>query len=157
VQGGYGPESLVGEQIGPWQLEGDRLWFGKAFYDAEGLTGVGGFGYFDPASRQFRVFTSPAMADWSVSAIHVEPDAIWLALGSFGEGESSGGMLRFDRRTETYRQFESGDIGRGFAVVGEHLVLATDNGLTVIHQNEARHYIVDQTTDGRLRLVATTK
>jgi hypothetical protein len=46
----------IREQIGPYQAEGDRLWFGKTFYNGEGITGVGGFGYFDAASRSYRPY-----------------------------------------------------------------------------------------------------
>src|SRR5205085_8919421 len=43
----YPPESVtVEENIGPSQVVGSRLWFGKNFYDGEGDVGVGGIGYF---------------------------------------------------------------------------------------------------------------
>ncbi len=56
------------ERIGPWQIEDGKLWFGKTFYDGEGMTGVGGFGYFDPADRKFHLFALPQIADWSIAA-----------------------------------------------------------------------------------------
>ena len=31
----------------------NQIWFGKAFYDGEGTTGVGGLGYFDTRAKQF--------------------------------------------------------------------------------------------------------
>ena len=43
------------ERIGPWQLTEGTLWFGKTFYDGEGHTGVGGFGYFDAARKAYRL------------------------------------------------------------------------------------------------------
>jgi hypothetical protein len=72
-------------------------------------------------------------------------------------GDNNGGLVRFDRQTETYRRFESGDIGRGLALVAGRLVAATDNGITVIRGTVADHYIVDQTTDGRLRVVPAAR
>ena len=70
------------DRIGPRAADGDRLWFGKTFYDGEGVEGVGGLGYFDAATSRFEILTSPLIADWSVTAIHVEPEHIWLALAS---------------------------------------------------------------------------
>ena len=159
VQEGYViGQAILDEHIGPWQVEGDRLWFGKTFYDDEGQTGVGGFGYFDSSERRFQLFAAGETADWSTSAILVQPGAIWLALAGRGEyGDGNGGLVRFDRQTETYRRFESGDIGRSLALVAGHLVAATDNGITVITGTAARHYLVDQTTDGRLRVVPAAR
>ena len=151
LEGDVRDTNLV-EHVGPWQVEGDRLWFGKTFYDGEGHCGVGGFGYFE--AGRFRLFAAPETADWSVSAILVEPESVWLALASRGEyGDDNGGVLRFDRLTERYQRYESSDIVRSFVGVGDHLVAATDNGITVIPTGTpARHYIVDQTTDGRRRI-----
>jgi hypothetical protein len=39
------------EVIGPYQIEGGRIWFGKSYYEGEGMRGVGAFGYFDTATR----------------------------------------------------------------------------------------------------------
>src|SRR5580658_3200125 len=44
------PDSEFNETIGPHQVEGNRLWFGVTFYDGEGWTGTGGFGYFDAST-----------------------------------------------------------------------------------------------------------
>src|ERR1700731_4684127 len=32
------------EVIGPYQIEGGRIWFGNSYYDGEGMKGVGTFG-----------------------------------------------------------------------------------------------------------------
>ena len=63
----------ISEEIGPHQLEGNRLWFGKTFYNGEGRTGVGGFGYFDATTRSYRLYSPPEIHRWSVSAIRVSP------------------------------------------------------------------------------------
>jgi hypothetical protein len=89
-------------RIGPWQIDGDTLWFGTTFYAGEGGAGIGSFGFFDPAAREFSIFSPPEMSQYSVSAINVLPDAILLALESRGEygdrGEASfamtGGLVR---------------------------------------------------------------
>lgn len=33
--------TIIEETIGPAQIEGDKLWFGKTFYDGEGNSGMG--------------------------------------------------------------------------------------------------------------------
>jgi len=133
------------DSIGPWQLVGDQVWFGKTFYDGEGHTGVGGFGYFDRKSRTYRIFAPPEIADWSVSAILVETDAVWLALVHRGEwGDSGGGALRYDRRSGSVRKFESPDLIRQFLRVGDRLLLTTNHGVGVIYNGQLRRYFADQ-------------
>jgi len=52
VKNGYVRQGTeIHESPGPWQREGEKVWFGKTFYDGEGSTGVGGFGYFDLATH----------------------------------------------------------------------------------------------------------
>jgi hypothetical protein len=88
-------QPMISEEIGPHQLEGNRLWFGKTFYNGEGLTGVGGFGYFDATTRSYHLYSPPEIHRWSVSAIRVQPEIIWLGLYRRGEyGNNSGGLLR---------------------------------------------------------------
>lgn len=142
------------DRIGPRVADGDRLWFGKTFYDGEGVEGVGGLGSFDAATSRFEILTSPLIADWSVTAIHVEADHIWLALASHGEfGDRSGGVLRFDRRDATFHKVaDTRGIGGQFLRVGGELLLVTDVGVTTIGA-EVRHYLVDQTSDGRQRII----
>jgi hypothetical protein len=155
VSSGHTRESTgLHELIGAWQIEGDRLWFGKDFYDGEGEAGVGGFGYFDPATNRYRLFPTPLIINYSVAAIHVEPTAVWLALvGHYEYGNAGAGVLRFDRATETFQQI---DIGRGvgfrFMRVGGELVLATDVGISMLNGLEATRYFIDKTSDGRLRV-----
>ncbi len=145
------------DTIGPWQREGSRIWFGKNFYDGEGSTGVGGFGYFDTAEHKIRVFNPPELVDWSVSALDVQPDAIWMALVYNTEyGGSAGGVLRYDRQTETIRRFPLPDIAHGIVQAGGKTVIATNFGFAVIDGDQLTRYFIDRTTDGRLRIAAAT-
>ena len=46
VTDGYSEDATtIGESVGPYQEGDDGVWFGKTFYDGEGLSGVGGVGF----------------------------------------------------------------------------------------------------------------
>ncbi len=154
VKNGYVREQTrIEEEIGPWKLEEDKLWFGKSFYDGEGRNGVGGFGYFSASDRTYHLFSPPEIAAWSVSAIDVEAGAVWMALAAGGEyGSSSGGLLRYDRRSGSVRHFELPDVGIQFIRAGGKMLAATDFGIAVIENDLVTRYFVDRTTDGRLRV-----
>jgi hypothetical protein len=130
VKNGYVRASTeINESIGPWQMEDKRIWFGKTFYDGEGSSGVGGFGYFDMNERRFHMFAPPEIADWSVSAIDVGSDAVWMALVQNGEyGESSGGLLRYDRQSGVVRRLGLPDVVLRIVRAGGKLLAATDLG-----------------------------
>ena len=154
VKNGYTQEhSEMNEQIGPWQIAEDTLWFAKTFYDSEGMTGVGGFGFFDTVKREYRTFSPKAIRPFSASAMLVEHDAVWLGLVQRSEwADGPGGLLRFDRQTETIAHVELHEIITGILRVGDALVLATDMGAAVLQRGKLRRFFVDQTTDGRLRV-----
>jgi len=154
VKDGYSKSGAeMNVEIGPRQIADGTLWFGETFYDGEGMTGVGGFGYFDTAERKFRVYSPPEIADWSVTAMLVEPDSVWLALAQHGEwGSSGGGLLRFDRGTEKVEKLELRDIAGKIARIGDRLLIATDFGAAVFLERKLRRFFLDQTTDGRLRV-----
>jgi hypothetical protein len=160
VQNGYTREQTaeIQDSVGPWQEQGGRTWFGKSFYDGEGSTGVGGFGYLDWNDGRLHLFTAPEIADWSVSAIAVAPDAVWMALVANGEwGPSSGGLLRYDRQTVALRRFEFPDVAAQMIRSGGRILAATDFGLAVVEDNRVQRYFIDRTADGRLQVAAATR
>ncbi len=159
VKDGYTRESTeLDESIGPWQREDGRIWFGKTFYDGEGSTGVGGFGYFDEKEKKLQLFNPPEIADWSVSALDVTPDAVWMALVNNGEyGGSSGGLLRYDRHTRVARRLPLPDIALRLAHISGKTLAATDFGFAVVEGDQITRYFVDQTTDGRWRVIPATR
>ena len=119
------------ELIGPHQLDGDNLWFGKSFYHGEGMRGVGAFGYFDTTARQYQLFSPPEIAAWQVSAILVEKDSVWLGLDHFGEdiSTSPGGLLRWDRATRKVRHYPL-----------EFSVLSIEHRGKLLHMDATRGY-----------------
>ena len=143
----------LNETIGPWQVVDGRLWFGLTFYDGEGLTGVGGFGWFDTAEEVFDVRRPAEMAAWSVSAILVEADAVWLGLKRRPEGmEYSGGLLRWDRATGKVRRWPEVPLVREFQRVGGRLLVAAQGGGAVIEGDRVEVYVTDVDRAGRMRL-----
>ncbi len=143
----------LNETIGPWQVVDGRLWFGLTFYDGEGLTGVGGFGWFDTAEEVFDVRRPAEMAAWSVSAILVEADAVWLGLKRRPEGmEYSGGLLRWDRATGKVRRWPEVPLVREFQRVGGRLLVAAQGGGAVVEGDRVEVYVTDVDRAGRMRL-----
>jgi hypothetical protein len=159
VKDGYVREGTeLDESIGPWQREGGRIWFGKTFYDGEGSTGVGGFGYFDEKEKKLQLFDPPEIADWSVSALDVTPDALWMALVNNGEyGGSSGGLLRYDRHTSAARRLTLPDIALRLDHINGKILAATDFGFAVVEGDQIARFFVDQTTDGRWHVIPATR
>ncbi|HZS54053.1 MAG TPA: hypothetical protein VFA65_06600, partial [Bryobacteraceae bacterium] len=144
----------IHEEIGPYQVEGDRLWFGKTFYNSEGSTGVGGFGYFDVRSRSYKLLEPREVWDWAISALLVEPDAIWLGLVHYGEGaDISGGLLRWDRVTATARHYDLKAELHQIMRWGDDLYLATGDGIEVLRAGRIDRYIVDSMPNGKFHVV----
>lgn len=155
VSDGYTEEhSTFNETIGPYQLDGRLLWFGLAFYDGEGLTGVGALGSFDVQTRTFAMHYLPELADWSVSALLVEPDAVWLGLVRNPEGPwYSGGLLRWDRNTQAVQRWPETPVITGIARQGERLYMATHEGAAIFEKGELSRYVLDVDREGTYRLV----
>ena len=141
VAEGYTRENTtIRMDVGPFQLEGTRLWFGTSFYDGEGYTGVGGLGYLDLKTRTYYVEYNKALADWSTSSIYVENDYTWLGLVRHPEGEDfSGGLVRYSRKTGKTRTYAVPAVINVIFRVGKHLYLGTSDGIYVLANNKLRH------------------
>jgi len=145
----------IHEEIGPHQAEGGRLWFGKKFYNAEGATGLGGFGYFDPADAAYHLTAPPELYDWSVSAMLLESDCIWLALYRLSEyGNYPGGLLRWDRNTQIVRRWEMPWIATSMARSGDSIYMGTTDGIAVQRGDRVVSFFVDRSTAGQYRMSA---
>jgi hypothetical protein len=107
VEDGYSRKDTgIGEEFGPYQRVGSRIWFGKTFYDGEGVTGVGGFGYFDIPTSTYKLLPIKEIAEWSVSAILVEDRYAWIGLVGHPEGaDYSGGLLQYDLQTGRVKSY----------------------------------------------------
>lgn len=151
--GGLEPENF-NETIGPYQLDGNLLWFGLTFYDGEGSRGVGGFGNFDVSTKRFEMNYPPEFADWSVAALLVEPEAIWFSLSRRPEGaEYSGGLVRWERATGRLQRWPDAPLITGITRVGQRLYMATNEGVAVLEDDELTRYLLDVDQNGEYRLM----
>jgi hypothetical protein len=126
--------------------------------DGEGNSGVGGFGYSDATDQQYHLFDPPEVVNYAISAIHVDPETVWMGILQSGEyGPCSAGVLRFDRKTQAMRKYDLPDPIYGFVASEDRLLAYTGGfGIAVIEGNQTTRYFVDRTTDGRLRVAEAT-
>jgi len=137
------------EEIGPNQRVGTKLWVGKAFGDGEGAVGVGDIGYFNQATQGWTFLHIQEMADWSASALLVEPDAIWVGLLHKGEGAGdSGGLLRYDRTSHGVTKTPLPDVIDKIVRVGKRVYCGTSGGFAIVDQGRARRFEFVPQLDG---------
>jgi hypothetical protein len=155
VKNGYGPKSEIHEEVGPWVREAGRIWFGKTFYDGEGTTGIGGFGYLDERTKEVKLYSPPEVVNYSVSAISVAADDVWIGVTTRGEGTWSGGhLLHFDRATEQTRTVPFNDYVSGIARLGDQVVTAGSLSLGVTTGGHVERFFVDTIGEGHYRVLA---
>jgi hypothetical protein len=142
------------ETIGPTQVVGTRLWFGKDFYSGEGFQGVGGFGYFESSSRSFRMFSVSEVQKASVFAIHVEGNIVWLGLCRRWEwGDDGEGLLRVDMRTMRARKYAVPGMATSITRYAGRLYVGTSEGLSVVLPDDSvQSTFIDIARDGTFHL-----
>jgi hypothetical protein len=133
------------EVIGPYQIDDGRIWLGNSYYDGEGMRGVGTFGYFDTASRQYTLFSPPEVARYEISAILVEQEQIWLGLDRFGEDISTtpGGLVRWNRMTHEIHKYPLEFGVSKIRVDGGSLRLETRDGYALFREGEISRFLAD--------------
>lgn len=147
-------QTTIEEQIGRWQIVDGRLWFGKAFYDGEGMTGVGGFGFFDTDSRRFQIYSPPQIRDYSVTAMLVESDSLFLGVATAGEWSTySAGVLQLSLTGKALGRIDLKEPVGGIVRAEGVLLMATSFGVALFDGQNVRRFFVDQTPGGRLRVV----
>ena len=152
-------QGQVQEEIGTYSFFGDRLWFGKTFYDGEGIVGAGTLGYFDLKQRTYTLFSPQAIADWSTSAMLVEEDAIWAGTIRRPEGAVySGGLLRFEPSTGRTQVYRVDDVINRIERWRDALYIGTSNGVHVIRGGQiAGHYVFEPALDGGFDIIAVNQ
>jgi hypothetical protein len=150
VRDGYSQDvTEIRERVGGYEVAGDRIWFGKSFYDGEGTTGVGGIGYYDTKTRRFSMLDIPQLADWSVSALLVEDDAIWIGRVAYLEDAArSGGLIRYDLSTRRVTEYTIPDIPWTMLRRNDALFTGTSNGLYVFRGGRFTRFRFEPNLDG---------
>jgi hypothetical protein len=142
----FTPEHYEREEvIGPYQIEGGKIWFGNSYYDGEGMKGVGAFGYFDTSSRQYTLFSPPEVARYEISAILVEPEIVWIAVDRFGEDipKSPGGLLRWNRMTHAIQKYSLEFNVDSIRMEGDTIRLTTHDGYALLRDGELRRFLAN--------------
>lgn len=155
VRDGYDREATqIVESVGAWEQEGDRTWLGVAFYDGEGLTGVGRVGYVT-TSGEYTFLRLPAVAPWSVDAMLVEPNTVWIALVMHPEGAArSGGLLAYSRHARRTMHYDIPDVIQIIRRVGDAVFVASGRGLYVIRGSSITRYRMEPNERGVVSLHA---
>lgn len=148
---------VADEKIGPYQKVATKVWFGKSFTSSSGTVGVGDIGYFDTVTQNWSFLHIPEMAQWSASALLVEPAAIWVGLIGIGDdGNAPGGLLRYDRATGKVTRIPLPDQIEKIVRVGQHLYCATSGGFAIIEQDHARRFEFSPQLDGSYTITPVT-
>jgi hypothetical protein len=147
------------EVIGPHQVEGNKLWFGKDFYHGEGVRGVGAFGFFDTTTGQYQMFSPPPVALWEISAILVEKDSVWMGLDHFGEDISTapGGLLRWDRETHGVHRYPLEFTVNRIERRGRLLHLGTSRGYAQLQNDVIQRFEIRRAPSGASTVVPVAK
>jgi hypothetical protein len=156
VSDGYDSASTqIEEKIGPFQVVGDSIWFGKTFYDGEGTTGVGGVGYFTTSRSEYTFLKIREVVRWSVSAIMVEDQSVWIGLVEHPEGpDYSGGLLRYDLKSGTTEKYPIDEVVLRIKRWNDRVYLATSRGLSIMEGGRLNdRYAVEPDIDGKFQLV----
>lgn len=156
VADGYDKEgTTIDEEIGPFVSASDGVWFGKTFYDGEGTTGVGGIGVV--TATGYRLLRIPELFDWSVSALMIEPETIWIGRVLHPEGgDASGGLLEYDRRSAKAVVHDVPDVITSIARVEGALFVETTHGLYMLRGESRRRFRMEPAIDGEMMVIAET-
>ncbi len=129
-------------------------WFGISFYDGEGISGVGGVGYFDTRTNQFHIDHYAGIADWSASALLVEDDDFWVGLTRRPEGSvTPAGLARITRQSAKVTKYDVPAIIRRIVRWNRSIYMGTSDGIFVLNRDGLEHVIFEPDLNGRYSLV----
>ena len=164
-----GVEYKVEQKVSACARDGDTTWLALGFYSGEGVTGVGGIGRYDSASRQLEVHRPEAIRRASATSIAVFGETVWVGTAGFHECVGyppKAGLIQYKwgSLNKTANQFIGGPEVCGFVVhdmlrVEDKLWVATDLGLTEITDpgglfpSGFRNFVPDSKAPNRVREV----
>lgn len=145
----------IGNEIGAFALDGNRVWFVNSFYDSEGASGVGAIGTFDVPSRKYEMRYLAEIAPWSGSAILRDGEDVWAGLMRRPEGANYGaGLLRYNTATGAVRKYEIKDLIYTIDRLGDMLYCGTSHGLYTIRGESITQLRFEPDAKGKTVMVA---
>jgi hypothetical protein len=150
VRNGYVRGTKIEEEVVASFNSGNRVWFGKSFYDGEGISGVGAIGYFDRTTNKYTLLRIPEVVNSSVSYLVVEGELIWAGLVVHPEAaDDSAGLLVHDMKTASTRIYPVTDVISKIVRGPDGLYVMTTNGLYVLKGQQLTRHRVEPDFNGK--------
>lgn len=144
----------IENDIGPFVLDRNKIWFANTFYDAEGVSGVGAIGSFDISTRKYDMRYLPEVAPWSGSAILLDGKDLWIGLMRRPEGADYGaGLLRYNRTTGAVAKYAVADYIHTIDRLGDTIYCGTSHGLYTVRGNKVTQLRFEPDDKGKLIMV----
>jgi hypothetical protein len=144
----------IGNDIGPFVLDGNKIWFANTFYDSEGASGVGAIGSFDISTRQWGMRYLPEIAPWSGSAILLDDGNLWIGLMRRPEGSDYGaGLLRYNIAAGAVAKYPVTDYIYTINRLGDTLYCGTSHGLYTVRGDKVTQLRFEPDDKGKLIMV----
>ena len=144
----------IEDDIGPFVLDGHKIWFANTFYDSEGVSGVGAVGSFDISTRKYEMRYLPEIAPWSGSAILLDGGDLWIGLMRRPEGADYGaGLLRYNIRTGAAAKYPVADYIHTIDRLGDTVYCGTSHGLYTVRGNHVMQFRFEPDDKGKLIMV----
>jgi len=133
---------LIDNQMGAFQRFNDEIWFCSDFYDAEGVCGLGGIGYFNLKTKKYQIIRSTQIAEYGCSALLMEGKEVFIGLSHRGEGEiSSGGLAIFDIKSNKFYRWDIPSVINIIKKIGDSLIMGTKDGIYILTSERKILYI----------------
>ncbi len=159
VKLGYTKDStIIKNEVGPYQLVGNKILFGLRFYDGEGHTGVGGYGQFDIETKEYELKYLPEIAASSVSALYVDDGLLWMGLYGQPEGAPySDGLVSYDHKSGRVSSYPISGMVNVIRKWGDRVYVGTSKGATIVSPDAITTAKLNIGKDGHGYLVVNTK
>jgi hypothetical protein len=144
----------IEDDIGPFVLDRNKIWFASTFYDSEGVSGVGAIGSFDISTRKYDMRYLPEIAPWSGSAILLDDGNLWIGLMRRPEGAEYGaGLLRYNITSGAVAKYPVPDYIHTIDRLGDTVYCGTSHGLYTVRGNKVTQFRFEPDDKGKLIMV----
>jgi hypothetical protein len=144
----------IENNLGPFAIAGNKIWYANSFYDGEGTSGVGAIGEFDIATHSFHIAYLSQIVPWSGSAIFLDGSDLWIGLMRQPEGAAYGaGLLRYNVETRAVKEFPIKDYIHTLDRIGDTLYCGTSHGLYTIRNEKVTQLRFEPDENRKLAMV----